>query len=333
MELAEQNMKDGAEIVEHRHPDAPRERLHLRLLVPGGGRQAEPAPVDRPAVRAASTRRSSRDDLSERDPANADYYAANYASVRRADQPLRRGDAHLVRHDPARQAQAADLPRRLRLLRRGLRLGRSSARSRSTTSRTRPPRRSRGLIDQVRDAEGAGDLRLRGLPRPVLEQIGKETGVRYVDILRDDDLPGAAGRRGALVARPDAVRLHDHDRGHRRRRERPEGPATRPTSRPTARELPAMTGAALVAPRRRHVPLRRATRSLLDVDLDVAAGQFIGVVGPSGSGKTTLLRASLGPLRPDAGRGRAARRACGSATCRRSRRSTGTSPSPSASAC
>jgi hypothetical protein len=27
----------------------------------------------------------------------------------------------------------------------------------------------------------------------VLEQIGKEAGVRYVDVLRDDDLPGAPG--------------------------------------------------------------------------------------------------------------------------------------------
>ena len=30
-------------------------------------------------------------------------------------------------------------------------------------------------------------------PSPVLEQIGKETGVRYVDVLRDDDLPGEPG--------------------------------------------------------------------------------------------------------------------------------------------
>ena len=28
---------------------------------------------------------------------------------------------------------------------------------------------------------------------PVLEQIGKETGVQYVDTLRDDDLPGEPG--------------------------------------------------------------------------------------------------------------------------------------------
>ena len=30
-------------------------------------------------------------------------------------------------------------------------------------------------------------------PSPVLKQIGAETGVHYVDVLRDDDLPGAPG--------------------------------------------------------------------------------------------------------------------------------------------
>jgi ABC-type Mn2+/Zn2+ transport system ATPase subunit len=37
---------------------------------------------------------------------------------------------------------------------------------------------------------------------------------------------------------------------------------------------------------------------LLDVDLTVAEGEFVGVVGPSGCGKTTLLRAVAGSIRP-----------------------------------
>ena len=40
---------------------------------------------------------------------------------------------------------------------------------------------------------------------------------------------------------------------------------------------------------------------LVNVDLTVEAGDFIGVVGPSGSGKTTLLRAILGKVAPLAG--------------------------------
>lgn len=41
---------------------------------------------------------------------------------------------------------------------------------------------------------------------------------------------------------------------------------------------------------------------LVNVDLTVSEGDFIGVVGPSGSGKTTLLRAIAGAVEPIAGR-------------------------------
>jgi ABC-type Mn2+/Zn2+ transport system ATPase subunit len=46
---------------------------------------------------------------------------------------------------------------------------------------------------------------------------------------------------------------------------------------------------------------------LVNVDLAVAPGEFVGVVGPSGSGKTTLLRTLMGSVTPIAGtvRGRA----------------------------
>jgi ABC-type Mn2+/Zn2+ transport system ATPase subunit len=41
---------------------------------------------------------------------------------------------------------------------------------------------------------------------------------------------------------------------------------------------------------------------LLDVDLALLEGDFVGVVGPSGSGKTTLLKLIAGSVRPVAGR-------------------------------
>ena len=39
-----------------------------------------------------------------------------------------------------------------------------------------------------------------------------------------------------------------------------------------------------------------------DVSLEVAEGDFVGIVGPSGSGKTTLLKTIAGAVRPVAGR-------------------------------
>ncbi len=44
-----------------------------------------------------------------------------------------------------------------------------------------------------------------------------------------------------------------------------------------------------------------ARRVLEQVDLDVATGEFIGLVGPNGGGKSTLLKLMLGLLEPRAG--------------------------------
>ena len=45
----------------------------------------------------------------------------------------------------------------------------------------------------------------------------------------------------------------------------------------------------------------QATRALQNLDLTVAAGEFVSVMGPSGSGKTTLLNLMAGLDVPDAG--------------------------------
>ncbi len=49
------------------------------------------------------------------------------------------------------------------------------------------------LIDQVRTSGVAAIFGSEVFPSAVLESIGKEAGVRYVDVLRDDDLPGEPG--------------------------------------------------------------------------------------------------------------------------------------------
>jgi ABC-type Zn uptake system ZnuABC Zn-binding protein ZnuA len=50
-----------------------------------------------------------------------------------------------------------------------------------------------GLIEQVRDEGVPAIFGSEVFPSDVLEQIGEEADVRYVDVLRDDDLPGEPG--------------------------------------------------------------------------------------------------------------------------------------------
>lgn len=55
------------------------------------------------------------------------------------------------------------------------------------------PREVAALIDQVRRHRVPAVFGSEVFPSPVLERIGREAGVRYVDVLRDDDLPGRPG--------------------------------------------------------------------------------------------------------------------------------------------
>ena len=55
------------------------------------------------------------------------------------------------------------------------------------------PKEIADLITQVRESGVKAVFGSEVFPSPVLEQIGAETGVRYIDVLRDDDLIGEPG--------------------------------------------------------------------------------------------------------------------------------------------
>ncbi len=55
------------------------------------------------------------------------------------------------------------------------------------------PKEVAALIDQVKESRVPAIFGSEVFPSPVLAQIGKEANVKYVDVLRDDDLPGEPG--------------------------------------------------------------------------------------------------------------------------------------------
>ena len=100
----------------------PPRRVHLRLLVPGGRGRSEPAPVDGPRLREATTRRSSRDELSKLDPDNAAYYARTTTAFQARIDELDRAGSRGDRDRPAREPEAPDVSRFVPVLRAGVRL-------------------------------------------------------------------------------------------------------------------------------------------------------------------------------------------------------------------
>ena len=172
--------------------------------------------------------------MSARDPDNADYYAANYDAFAALIDELDAAMRDVVRH----RARCA------------------SCSPTTTPTPTSPrtygwdvigaiqvsdfedptPREVAELIEQVEAEDVPAIFGSEVFPSPVLEQIGQETGVEYVDVLRDDDLPGEPGdaeHSWLGLMRFDYITMIEalggDAVGARGRRGRATSPPTRPT--------------------------------------------------------------------------------------------------------
>ncbi len=133
-----------------------------------------------------------RDTLSHADPTNATAFAANFE----------RFSAKVDQLDAAmRSATATVAPERRKLLTYHDAYAYFAAHYgwtvlgaiQPSTFDEPTPREVADLIAQVRREGVPAIFGSEVFPSPVLEQIGREAGVRYVDVLRDDDLPGQPG--------------------------------------------------------------------------------------------------------------------------------------------
>ncbi len=190
-ELAEANLKEGAEVVELGTLSIPEEEYLYDFSFPEEDGKPNPHLWTDPRY-AKEYARIVADDLAARDPANAGYYQGNFdsfaelvdgfdAAMREAFATIPEGQRKLLTYHDAYAYFAQDYGWEV--------IGAIQVSSFEDPT----PREVADLIAQV-EAEGVPAIfGSEVFPSPVLEQIGREAGVEYVDVLRDDDLPGEPG--------------------------------------------------------------------------------------------------------------------------------------------
>jgi ABC-type Zn uptake system ZnuABC Zn-binding protein ZnuA len=189
--LAQQNTPDTTPIVELGNLTLRPDQYLYDFSFPRDGGKPNPHLWTNPPMArcyaeiAAST-------MAAADPANADYYRAN----------LDRYAARLDELDQLfTQASATMTAQQRKLLTYhdayayfAVHYGWTVVGAIQVSSFEEPtPKEVASLIDQVKAQQVPAIFGSEVFPSPVLRQIGKETGVRYVDTLRDDDLPGTPG--------------------------------------------------------------------------------------------------------------------------------------------
>lgn len=189
--LAEQNAKDGGELVELGSETVSAEEYEYDFSFPEEDGKPNPHLWTNPpmVIRYAEI---IRDTVVERDPANADAYRANHdvfvAKVGELDAAMRASFATI----PAEQRKLLTYHDAYAYFAEDY--GWTVIGAIQVSDFEDPtPKEVADLIEQVRDQDVRAIFGSEVFPSPVLEQIGIETGVRYVDVLRDDDLPDEPG--------------------------------------------------------------------------------------------------------------------------------------------
>lgn len=191
IELAEANVRAGVPIVElGARTIEPSEHIY-DFSFPRSAGDPNPHLWTNPlyALRYAEV---VKDELSRLDPANAAYFERNYeafaARIRELDRAVREVTASVPPENRVLLTYHDSFPYFAREY--GWRI--IGAIQPSDFADPTPQEVAR-LIDQIRALDVPAIFGSEEFPSPVLAQIAQETGARYVDDLRDDDLPGENG--------------------------------------------------------------------------------------------------------------------------------------------
>ena len=190
-ELAEANLKDGAEVVELGTLAIDEADYQYDFSFPEEEGKPNPHLWTDPTY-AREYARIIVADLSERDPEGAAYYEANFeafsgiideldAAMRESFATIPDGAKKLLTYHDAYAYFAETYDWEV--------IGAIQV----SDFEDPTPKEIADLIDQVEETGVPAIFGSEVFPSPVLEQIGKEAGVEYVDVLRDDDLPDEPG--------------------------------------------------------------------------------------------------------------------------------------------
>jgi ABC-type Zn uptake system ZnuABC Zn-binding protein ZnuA len=133
-----------------------------------------------------------KDQLSRQDPDNAAFYEANYQTLGGRMDQLDQAIFQAVQTLPVSSRKLLTYHDSWAYF--GRRYGMEVIGAIQPSDFSEPsPRELAALIDQVRQYRVPAIFGSEVYPSRVLEVIGRETGARYVDSLRDDELPGEPG--------------------------------------------------------------------------------------------------------------------------------------------
>ena len=191
LEMARANKKDGAVILLLGDRAVSREEWAFGASFPESRGHPNPHLWMSPplALRYAAL---IRDELSALDGANAAYYAANYERLRGRLEALDRAIAEAVATIPPANRKLLTYHDSFPYF--AARYGMEVIAAAQPSDFTEPSARSvASLIEQVRESGVPAVFGSQAFPSPSLERIAEASGARFVDSLRDDDLPGAPG--------------------------------------------------------------------------------------------------------------------------------------------
>jgi len=190
-ELADANVRDGVPVISLGEMTISPDQYIYDFSFPEAGGDPNPHLWTDPlyALRYAEI---VRDELSKVDPAGASAYEQNYAAFSKRIERLDRAVREVTATVPERNRKLLTYHDSFPYFAREY--GWTIIGAIQPSDFADPtPKEVADLIDQIEAEDLPAIFGSEVFPSPVLEQIAAETGARYIDDLRDDDLPGENG--------------------------------------------------------------------------------------------------------------------------------------------